>query len=161
MCAIKLTYDDFEDEITWLAIHSSLLNFRMAYFLNKYLKTNFRFVKEAIKSESENSSFEFMQYEFYEKKLDRYWKLVENKAFSTQNNSHNTEGMFDLESISVAHYIIPDNKKLDYILKIENIMTDHEVQSVIQKINNIPQVSMVYQMPTKIQKSKKNLLYKV
>ena len=161
MCAIKLAYDDFEDEDTWLVIHSSLLNFRMAFLLNKYLKTRFRFVKEVIRNESENSSFEFMQYEFYDKKLDSYWKLVENKSFSTQNNFHNTLGMFDLESISIAQYMIPDHKKVDYILKIENVMTDQEVQSLIQKINNIPQVTLVYQMPIKFQKSKKNLLYKV
>jgi len=162
MNVFKLTYDDFEeDEISWLAIHTSLLSFRIAYFLNKNLKTHFRIVRETIKEEIENIPFEFTHFDFYEKKFDRYWKLAENKSFSSHSNHHANNSLFNSEPILTTRYIIPDIKNADYILKIENPCSKSEIQTLIQKINDIPQVSLVYQIPIKTQKSKNNLLYKV
>ena len=152
MNAFKLTFDDFEeDEISWLAIHTSLLNFRMAYFLNKNLKTHFRIVREAIKEKNDDITFEFAHFEFYEKKFDRIWKLAENKSFSSYNNPQTNNGLFNSEPISTTRYIIPNNKNADYILKIENPCSESEIQTLIQKINDIPQVSLVYEIPLKTQ----------
>lgn len=162
MSAFKLTFEDFEeDEISWLAIHASLLNYRMAYFLNKNLKTHFKIVRESIREEKENNTFEFIHFEFYEKKFDRFWKLAENRSFSSHNKPQTNNGLFNSEPISTTRYIIPNNKNADYILKIENPCSEIEIQTLIQKINDIPQVSLVYEIPLKTQKLKNNLLYKV
>ncbi len=161
MSAYKLTYEETdEDEFTWLAIHSSLINFRMAYFLNQSLKTHLKIVKEDIKVVNKNASYGFTHFEFFDKKLERYWKLVENKAISNEN-IFQTNGLFDSESIATTLYFLPEFKKVDYILKIDTVCEQSEIEFLLQKIASIPQVASTYLLPETIQKSKNNLLYKV
>jgi hypothetical protein len=161
MSAYKLIYEDLEeDDVKWLAIHSTLLNFRMAYFLNQNLQTQFKLIKKEEKLIRKDANHTFTHFEFYDKKLDKFWKLIQNKLV-VDDDSIEKMGMFGLESISSTFYVIPEFKKVDFILKIENLNNSNEVTALIQKISNIPYINSVYLLPQKIINTKNNLLYKV
>ena len=159
MSVHKLFYEEVEEEeITIFAIHSSLLNFRMAYFINKNLNTRLKIVKKEIQVKNKEIEYGFTNYEFHEIKLDRYWKLVENKTTSIHTKQV-TSGLFEFENYSSHHYLIPEFKKIDFLLKIENSFDSKEAQSYLKKISSIPQVETAYLLPKTTIKSKNNLLF--
>lgn len=159
MSVHKLAFDEIEEEeITIFAIHSSLLNFRMAYLINKYLNTRLKIVKKEIQVKNREIEYGFTNYEFHEVKLDQYWKLIENKTTTSHTNQVNL-GLFEFETYTSQHYLVPEFKKIDFLLKIENSFDAEEIQSYLRKIISIPQVETAYLLPKKTIKSKNNLLF--
>lgn len=161
MSAYKLNFDEIEeDEVTLLAIHSPLANFRLAYFLNQSLKTHFKLVKNEIEVIKNKAVFGFTQFEFFDKKHEKYWQLIDNKSISTGESNQNVDSL-KFENITSTLYLIPDYKKVDFILKIDTACEKNEINNILKNISSIPQVTLTYLLPETIQKTKNNLLYKV
>jgi hypothetical protein len=149
MKIFKLDVDDLVDEdFVLLAIHTTLEAYRLAYFMN------ITFDIQLIKTEV-IQDFDF--YEFNDEKNQSLWNLVGNKAFvENKTGLKNNESMF-FDSKNNRIFLLPEYKKVDYFLKIENSVS--VTKNLILKMNDIPQIITTFAVDVVSLKSKNNLIF--
>lgn len=149
MKTFKLDFDDFlDDDFELLAIHTTLESYHLAYFMNLAFDI-------LLKKTDGIPDFDF--YEFNDIKNQSLWNLVANKG--AQEKTANTEGQSTLffEEKSNRIYLLPEYKKVDYLVKIEH--NTHNTQNLISKMNAIPQIITTFAIDIPSLKSKNNLIF--
>lgn len=158
MAIHKIQINDFISiDYELIAIHSSLEDYRLAYFINKALQIQLSKSNSNIELETKEGKSEFSHFIFDDEIHDIIWNVFENKATAIPSEK-TTNGIFD--SVDVTMYVVPEFKKADYILKIENMETViFPLEKIIQKLSKISQISMVYRIDQNKLKSKNNLIF--
>ena len=157
MAIHKIQINDFvSDDYELIAVHSSLDDYKLAYMLNKelgvQLSKNNAYVEIAI---PEGKSA-FSNYIFDDEKNDVVWTLIENKT-TIINSNKQTTSLF--EQVDITVFLLPEFKKADYLIKIENIDYGFESESIIEKIQEIKNVTTAYTIDITNLKSKNNLIF--
>lgn len=157
MAIHKIQINDFvSDDYELIAIHSSLDDYKLAYMLNKelgvQLSKNNAYVEIAI---PEGKSA-FSNYIFDDEKNDVVWTLIENKT-TIINSNKQTTSLF--EQVDITVFLLPEFKKADYLIKIENIDYGFDSESIIEKIQEIKNVTTAYAIDITNLKSKNNLIF--
>ncbi|WP_130733258.1 IPExxxVDY family protein [Flavobacterium sp. J27] len=158
MAIHKIQINDFISiDYELIAIHSSLEDYRLAYFINKALAIRLNKNETNIEIETKEGRGAFSHFVFDDEIHDIIWNVFENKATAITSEK-NTNGIFD--SIDITMYVLPEHKKADYILKIENIETCFfPLEEILQKLSKIEQIAMVYPINQNKLKSKNNLIF--
>lgn len=160
MAIHKLYIDEF-DEIDYelIAIHTSLEDYRLAYFINQKLPILLNKCKEEIQITTKNGEVYFSKYKYENLKEEVSWSLIQNRNEITAQDKSNDTNLFtnSFLEISTNVYFLPEFKKVDYFLKVEN--AEETVESIIYNINTIDRVSTVYKVKTDKIKSKNNLIF--
>ena len=157
MAIHKIQINDFvSDDYELIAVHSSLDDYKLAYMLNKalgvQLSKNNAYVEIAI---PEGKSA-FSNYIFDDEKNDVVWTLIENKT-TIINSNKQTTSLF--EQVDITVFLLPEFKKADYLIKIENIDYGFDSDSIIEKIQGIKNVTTAYAIDITNLKSKNNLIF--
>jgi hypothetical protein len=162
MAIHKLDIGDF-DEIDYylLAIRTSLENYRLAYFINQKLPINLSISKDEVHIHSKGGDTQFSRFYFYDGENDIDWNLVQNTNNVFQKNRETIHDLFSNTTIEVATkvYLVPELKKVDYFLKIENLNDTIDVAKIKQTLNTIEEIETVYAVDTNQIKSKNNLIF--
>lgn len=160
MAIHKLHIDEF-DEVDYelIAIHTSLEDYRLAYFLNQKLPILLGKSKSEIQINIKEGVTGFSRFIYENKAADSCWSLIQNKNEVTTLKSDNNQNLFANSSYEVATkaYLLPEFKKVDYFLKVEN--SDNDIEKIIAEINTIARISTVYSVDTNKIKSKNNLIF--
>ncbi len=152
----SLNFDDFcEDNYTLLGIHTTLEDYKLAYLLNKELKTTFSRAAYDLDFEGKNSNASFPVYKFTDSKYDFDWFLISN-IFSNNTNISSENVLFTSET---KNYLIPEKKKVDFFLKITGDTNYADVQDALTKIKTIPEVITSYKIDLTTLKSKDSLIF--
>ena len=148
--------DFVSDDYELIAVHSSLDDYKLAYMLNKelgvQLSKNLAYVEIAI---PEGKSA-FSNYIFDDEKNDVVWTLIENKT-TIINSNKQTTSLF--EQVDITVFLLPEFKKADYLIKIENIDYGFDSESIVDKIQKIKNVTTAYAIDITNLKSKNNLIF--
>ena len=158
MAVHKLMIDDFVTvDYTLIAIHSSLEDYRLAYFVNRELEIRLeKCLKDISFIQKKNKAY-FSRYTFEDDANDAAWNLIQNKnsLVSTQitNISLFTEAGL---SVTTSALFIPELKTVDYILKVENAEAEDDV---ISKLLDIKYIATAYKIDHYKLKSKNNLIF--
>lgn len=160
MAIHKLHFDEF-DEVDYdlIAIHTSLEDFRLAYFMNQNLPILLHKSKDEIEISIKEGTTHFSRFFFEDQKNEISWNLIQNKNEVTLQTKENQQNLFantQLE-ISTKVYLLPEFKKVDYFLKIEN--ASETIESITNSINTIDRISAVYAVDSRKVKSKNNLIF--
>lgn len=162
MALIKLQLDEF-DEVSYelIAIHSTLEDYRMAFLINKNLPIVLSKSKEEILVKVKNEDVLFSKFVFEDGLNDITWTLIQNKNEIITNEKTKIQTLFlDTEmEIETNVFMLPELKKIDYFLKIENKQTISEIEETIIKLLNIDQISTAYKVDINKIKSKNNLIF--
>ena len=161
MAIHKLHLEEF-DEIDYqlIAIHSSLEDYRLAYYINQNLPINLK--KENCNIQISNKEGETqMARAFFEDSKDIAWNLVQNQNDLFVPSQNSNQGLFaeSNNKFSTKIYLIPEFKKVDYFLKIENGEVNIDVSKITNCIKKIERVSTVYAVEVEKIKSKNNLIF--
>lgn len=153
---LKLTVEDFySSDFELVAIHTALEDFRLAYLLNKNLNIMLSKNRKEISIQT-NEQIGYLPWFIYEDcKQDLFWNLVANKTTILTTSAN--KGFFDQENITL--HLIPEMKKVDYFLKIENIDERFDTEKILKKITEIEQISTSFIVETQNIKSIKNLIF--
>ncbi len=162
MAVHKLDFDDF-DEIDYhlVAIHTALEDYRLAYFINQKLTINLSISKDEIHVNIKEGEANFSRFYYFEKENEISWNLIQNKNKVIQHKNEDSQNLFLDVKMEVATkvYLIPEFKKVDYFLKIENLEENMSLNAIQQLLNTIENISTAYSVePNKI-KSKNNLIF--
>jgi len=153
MAIHKITDDFYEDSFALLAVHSSLEDYAMVYALNLCLKSNFCRASKDLEL-SENVSFPI--FDWRDEKNDSYWTLITNS--SIQEESVVGNDLFANEPSFTNHYLVPEYKEADYLLKIEQD-NDRLNEQLVKQLQAIPKIITAYILEVENLKSKKNLIF--
>lgn len=160
MAIHRLHFEEF-DEVDYelIAIHTSLEDYRLAYFLNQKLPVLLSKSKNEIQISIKEGTTYFSRFFFENTEKDSYWNLIQNKNEVVLNNNEIKQNLFENTMMNVATkvFLLPEMKKVDFFLKIEN--SEMASTEIIKKINSIRSLSAAYSVETKVIKSKNNLIF--
>lgn len=162
MAIHKLNLDEF-DAIDYhlIAIHTSLENYRLAYFINKKLFINLSKSKNEIQINIKEGETNFSRFSYSDSDKEISWDLIQNKNEVIQHKKGATPNLFSNLTMEVATkvYLLPEFKKVDYFLKVENNGNAVSVPKIQLLLNTINNVSTVYCVDINKIKSKNNLIF--
>jgi hypothetical protein len=160
MAVRKLFLSDFDAiDYDLIAIHTSLEDYRLAYFINQkfpiLLSKSFNFVE----FQTTNGIAFFSKFCSAKKNGNEEWTLIENKDELLQINPKSSNDLFseEEEKITTNVYFMPELKKVNYFLKIESASL--ELEDIMSKLKTITQISTAYWVDSDKLKSKNNLIF--
>lgn len=158
----KLLIDEF-DEIDYelIAIHTTLEDFRLAYFVNKILKTNLNKTNQEIQINSKNGEAFFSSYKYDDLETNIQWSLIQNKSETSYEKKDINTSLFANTKLDLSTkvYFLPEFKKIDYFLKIDNAEDNLNIDKVIALLNSIKRIATVYPIDFDTIKNKNNLIF--
>ncbi|MBP6182704.1 IPExxxVDY family protein [Flavobacterium sp.] len=162
MAIHKLDLGEF-DEIDYylIAIHTSLEDYRLAFFINQLLPINLSKSKNEIQINIKEGETNFSRFYYYDNEKAITWNLIQNKNEVVQQKkgiSHNLFSNVTME-VSIKVFLLPEFKKVDYFLKIENIEDTRSVSTIQTILNKIDSISTLYTVDINQIKSKNNLIF--
>ncbi|MFV8374868.1 IPExxxVDY family protein [Flavobacterium sp. LB1P62] len=162
MAIHKLDLGEF-DEIDYylIAIHTSLEDYRLAFFINQLLPINLSKSKNEIQINIEEGETNFSRFYYYDNEKAITWNLIQNKNEVIQYKKGINQNLFSNVTMEVATkvFLLPEFKKVDYFLKIENIEDTTSVSTIQTILNKIDSISALYTVDTNQIKSKNNLIF--
>ena len=160
MAIHKLFEDDFEeDNYTLIAIHCSAEDYRLAYLLNTNLSLKLARKREDLDYNYMEASFSI--YEWYDEENFVTWNLVSNTSKKEVEQMASAGSLFSEQQgkRTVSKYLIPEQKRVDYFVKISSESYLKSSKIIISKINAIAEVITAYTLNPNQLKSKNNLIF--
>ena len=160
MAVRKLSLSDFDAiDYDLIAIHTSLDDYRLAYFLNQKLPILLSKSSEFLEFKTSNGIAYFSKFSFVEKDTEEEWTLIENKDELLDIVYDIPVDLFSQkkEKITSNVYLLPEFKKVNYFLKIEN--TNLRLIEILSHLNSIHQIATAYVVDVDNLKSKNNLIF--
>ena len=162
MAIHKLNLGDF-DEIDYnlIAIHTSLEDFRLAYFINQKLPINLSKSKDEVQINIKEGETNFSRFYYYDLEKAISWNLIQNKNEVSQQKKDTVYNLFSNVTMEITTrvFLLPEFKKADFFLKIENNEDITDVSKIRIILNTIDSISAVYTVDTNQIKSKNNLIF--
>lgn len=156
-----LTLDEFIDiDFSLIGINTSMEMYRLIYFINKKLETNFELQEKDVDFEYEDCTAHFPLYYHYSKDLQSNVYIVANKH-KAKVNQVNSSGSLFLEDSSFykTKYLLPELKHVDFLLKVEENEDYISLKKITAQINEIKQVSSTFAIELEQIKSPQNLIF--
>ena len=159
MALHKLLVDDFSDDtFSLMAIHCAIEDYRIAYLLNQYLNINLRRKPQDLDFKYIAASYSI--YEWKDRNQLITWNLVSNVCKKEEDSLISTGSLFKSQNkIIRIHNLIPEYKKVNYFLKIDNDENFINEKTLIHNIQEIPQIAAVYSIDVTRLKTKDNLIF--
>ncbi len=162
MAIHKLDLGEF-DEIDYhlIAIHTSLEDYRLAFFINQKLPINLSKSLNEIQINIKEGETKFSRFYYHNIEKEISWNLIQNKGAVVQQKKDNSQNLFSNLTLEVATkvYLLPEFKKVDYFLKIENLDETMNMTIIKTALNAIDNISTIYTVETNTIKSKNNLIF--
>ena len=162
MAIHRLDLDEF-DEIDYylLAIHTSLEDYRLAYFINQKLPINLSKSKNEIHAQTKEGEASFSRFYYYDTEKALSWNLIQNKNEIISVSTNDFQNLFSNETseVSTTIRLLPEFKKVDFFLKIDNSDEAMNFSEIEQKLNTIESIAAIYAVDTNKIKSKNNLIF--
>ncbi len=162
MAVHKLDLGEF-DEIDYhlIAIHTSIEDYRLAYFINQKLPINLGKDKDEIHINIKEGETTFSRFFYYDAEKAISWNLIQNVNEVVQHKNDNDQDLFSNINVEVSTkvYLLPEFKKVDYFLKIENMDETMDLSKIQSMLNTIENITTAYSVETNKIKSKINLIF--
>lgn len=160
MAIHKINLEDFLDDVDYIliAIHSRLEDYRLAYFLNKYL--NIQLVRRRQDLDYNYFSAAYSIFEWVDAKHLVTYNLVSNICKREEDSLQSSGSLFAAQEKIVKSYnLVPELKNVDYLFKITKEDLQISEKLIVNKIQQIPQVITTYTVNVDQLKSKDNLIF--
>jgi hypothetical protein len=162
MAIHKLDFGEFDEiDYSLIAIHTSLEDYRLAYFINQKLHVKLNKSIKEIQITVKEGETHFSRFHYYEKKKEISWDLIQNKNEVIQQQKEENQSLFsnvNLELVTKV-YMLPEFKKVDYFLKIENSDESLDLLKIQNALNTIDNIATIYIVDINKIKSKNNLIF--
>ncbi|MFD0834910.1 IPExxxVDY family protein [Mariniflexile aquimaris] len=160
MTVHKLILDDVFEEVecTLIGIHCTIEDYRLAYLLNKHLGISLS--RKSLDLDFNERKCAFSIFDWEDTKQLETWSLVSNVFKTEVYQSGNQSSLFDTQqSIIKTTYLIPEQKAVNYFLKINNTFNLNKEKQILNNIIKIPLVATAFSIDINQLKSKDNLIF--
>ncbi|WP_452220116.1 IPExxxVDY family protein [Lacinutrix salivirga] len=147
-----------QEEFTLVGIHTTIEDYKLAYLLNKNLEVNLK------RLDNDLDFFNKAHYSIFEWEDNKQlvtWNLVSNSCrLDNIDVLEDKTSLFQLEqSTSKTFYLLPEYKKVSYLLKISTQYNVSKQKQILDTIIKIPQVATAYSIDTNTLKNKDHLIF--
>ena len=157
----SLDLSEFQDtEFHLIGVKTSIEDYHLAFLLNKYLETYFTRSENNLEFEIKNEKQSFSLFNFDDEHNYKEWNLISNK-FIQSNINNQTNNLFSVTNydFSTINYLIPEQKRFDYFIKITGGDDVSLCQKLIIKLKTIHQIDAVFEINPLELKSKDFLIF--
>lgn len=147
--------NSYESAFHLIGVHTSLEDFQLAYLLNEHLKTCFHKAPFTLDMETKHGKACFSLYNEVSKESELEWYLIANTYTEEKINPLDAIAMI----VETKTYLVPENKNVDYFLKIVGKPTRELIHQTIQAVNQINQIVSSYLIEANTLKSKQFLIF--
>lgn len=143
-----------EESFSLIAIHTSVEDFQLAYFINQNCSTFFKRNHDLYSSHLKTN----VKGMIWENSWDEesHWHLFSNKYAKSKKNSNQDSELFFEESITMKQYVLPEFRQVNYFIKKPE---DIASESLLNKIKNMPEIQFAYSISEENIKSHKNIIF--
>lgn len=162
MTVHKMHLDEFDKvDYQLIAIHTSLEDYLLAFYINQKLPVVLQKSDCDIQIRNKEGETQFTRFIFEDEKAVVSWNLIQNKNEIQLSSKRANEGLFaeSKSKFSTKIYFIPEFKKVDYFLKIENGNGNIDVAAITNELKKIDRISTIYSVDAENIKSKNNLIF--
>ncbi len=162
MAIHKLNFGEFDEiDYSLIAIHTTLEDYRLAYFINQKLPLCLSKNNNEIQINIKEGETKFSRFYFYDKTNAISWNLIQNKNEVIQFKKNTKQNLFSNTTLEVLTkvYLIPEYNKVDFFLKIETENENINLTTIQTLINTINNISTAYVVEAAKIKSKNNLIF--
>lgn len=133
-----------DEDFLLIGIHSSMEDYKLAFFINKHLKLKLKRKKEDLVVFNQNGNLNYQVYEYCDNKNDDVYYLIKNICKTRTEKFTSAGSLFEANFEEKTDYLIPEHKKTDYVLKIviEDKQSFEEI--ILKKLENLPNISTYY-----------------
>lgn len=158
MAISKLNLEDsLNVEFILLAIHTDLVDYRLAYFLNRNLRLNLS--RKTFDLDFVNSKGSFSVFEYIDEDNLLKWNLISNIYNHNFTRKSTNTNLFDSSNELIKKFnLLEEYENVNYLLKIENNENQVNLDDIIKEIKNIPQIITLYNI-NKDLKNKEHLIF--
>ena len=157
----KLHTLDLECESDYIlfCLHTTLEDYRLAYFINKYL--NISLVRRPEDLDFKENGAVYSLYEYYDTSFFLTYNLITNKHLEVKYKASKKNALFynTLLSETQVSYLINDKKQVDYFLKISGDVSLQQQNCILDKLNTIQQVLTCYPIDPESIKQNTHLIF--
>jgi len=140
------------------AIHSVLIDYRLAFFLNKYLNIELKRTPQDLDISGQDGFYSIFEYEDQDNLLN--WNLISNCSHTNIKNEIKESLLFKNTEIELKKYkLMNELNQVDFFLKIEYHTDLINIKKIIKSINEIPNIMSVYNLNLKKIKNKEILKF--
>ena len=138
------------------AIHSVLIDYRLAFFLNKHLNIELKRTSKDLDISGQDGFYSIFEYEDQDNLLN--WNLISNCSHTNIINKIEESLLFKNIEIEQKKYkLLSELSQVDFFLKIEYHTSSINIKKIIKSINEIPNIMSVYNLNLKNIKNKETL----
>lgn len=159
MALHKLQVDDFyDDSYKLIAVHCGLEDYRLAYLLNKTLGLQLRRKSEDLDFKYLESSYSIFEWNNHSEYVT--WNLVSNICKKEEDSLSSTGTLFqNTEKVIRTFNLISEYKTVDYFIKISEETQNISESTILNKLQNVPQIVTSYSVDPLKLKSKNHLIF--
>jgi hypothetical protein len=144
-----------EEFFSLIAIHASIEDFQLAYFINKNCNTRFKRKHNLFSSHLKKEINALVWENSWDE--ETFWYLFSNKYESSKTMTTNNPGLLFENENQMDLYIIPELKQVDYFIKIPNNNNNNNLYT--KKIKELPEIQTAYNIHEDSLNSSKNLIF--
>lgn len=144
-----------EDNYHLIGIHTTLEDYKLAYLLNKEIRTNFSKSNFNLDFSKDRNNVSYSLFNYTNQEYDFDWFLISN-GYKEERVSSSSEFLFNSETKS---YLIPEKKNIDYFIKIVGESDTFFLNKTISNIKQIPNIITSYLIDHQTLKSKDFLIF--
>jgi hypothetical protein len=156
----KLQFDDFDEPVFQaFAIQTTIEPYRLSFFLNEKLQIHLKPNDKGFEAVFKKEIRTFTGYSYHNEDTDEIFDLVKNSQTFIETLKPTANSLFgeSIEYRTAKMYLVPEFKKADYILRIENAAQAPE--EIAEKIKTITTTTFVQLLNVNELKSKNNLIF--
>tara|TARA_B100000768_G_scaffold97833_1_gene91246 strand:- start:116 stop:592 length:477 start_codon:yes stop_codon:yes gene_type:complete len=142
-----------EESFSLIAIHTSIEDFQLAYFINQSCATQFKRDHDLYSSHLKRNVNGLIWKNSWDE--ETYWHLFPNKYVDEKSSSQQANLLFE-EDYFIEQYVLPEFKQVNYFIKKPEDTTN---SLFIKKIQELPEVQIAYSIAEKAIKSTKNIIF--
>lgn len=143
------------ESFSLIAIHASIEDFQLAYFINKNCNTRFKRKHNLFSSHLKKEINALVWENSWDE--ETFWYLFSNKYESSKTMTTNNPGLLFENENQMDLYIIPELKQVDYFIKIPNNNNNNNFYT--KKIKELPEIQTAYNIHEDSLNSSKNLIF--
>ena len=138
------------------AIHSVLIDYRLAFFLNKHLNVELKRTSKDLDISGQDGLYSVFEYEDQDNLLN--WNLISNCSNTNVKIKIKESLLFKNTEIEQKKYkLMNELSQVDFFLKIEYHTSSINIKKIIKSIKEIPNIMSVYNINLKNIKNKETL----
>ncbi|MDG1263601.1 MAG: IPExxxVDY family protein [Flavobacteriaceae bacterium] len=143
-----------EESFSLIAIHTSIEDFQLAYFINKNCNTRFKRTHHLFSSHLKKEIMALVWENSWDE--ETFWYLFPNRYDALKKIKKNNPGLLFENETHMELYILPEFKQVDYFIKIPNYNSN---DFYLKKIKELAEIQTAYSIHEDSIKSSKNLIF--